>query len=364
MSAARSCIILRITVSIVALAEAGGVAVTTVPSKEDTMLEAIQHGYPAPSCYDAGQVSNICPSSDLVAPQASGDKEDTMFLQMRSSKGLERWRVMRTDFDNISPDMQESASRASLPSTVQLGVTAATATPAADGSIECTPGCTSSWLGDGVCDTACDVDSCSFDSGDCGTTVLSAMVAPELPAECAKGCPMTWVGDGICDAACDASVCRFDLGDCVVAAKTPAMFTEVSVPCAPGCNEAWLGDGICDVPCDMEACGYDSRDCLSILEEAPRKAWVEHVSACAPGCEQTQLGDGVCNAACDFMACEFDAGDCGVAPRPRMAEIVLFSDCGHGCSHTLLGDGVCDADCNVESCSFDAGDCTVAGSNR
>jgi hypothetical protein len=33
---------------------------------------------------------------------------------------------------------------------------------------ECNPGCPPSWLGDGFCDTACNVPQCNFDFGDCG----------------------------------------------------------------------------------------------------------------------------------------------------------------------------------------------------
>jgi len=34
----------------------------------------------------------------------------------------------------------------------------------------CAPGCLSNWIGDNICDLACNVTSCSFDYGDCGAT--------------------------------------------------------------------------------------------------------------------------------------------------------------------------------------------------
>jgi UDP-N-acetylglucosamine-lysosomal-enzyme len=39
---------------------------------------------------------------------------------------------------------------------------------------DCAPGCPSSWLGDGYCDLACNVEECQFDAGDCSDESASA----------------------------------------------------------------------------------------------------------------------------------------------------------------------------------------------
>jgi len=38
---------------------------------------------------------------------------------------------------------------------------------------DCAPGCPSSWIGDGYCDSSCDVESCEFDGGDCANKTSS-----------------------------------------------------------------------------------------------------------------------------------------------------------------------------------------------
>jgi len=41
---------------------------------------------------------------------------------------------------------------------------------------ECAPGCPDSWLGDGVCDSVCNVAACNYDNGDCGDTCTSESI--------------------------------------------------------------------------------------------------------------------------------------------------------------------------------------------
>jgi len=50
-------------------------------------------------------------------------------------------------------------------------------------AIVCASGCPVKWLGDGVCDSACNVESCAFDSGDCGTELLSNLYQVKARAE-------------------------------------------------------------------------------------------------------------------------------------------------------------------------------------
>ncbi len=113
-------------------------------------------------------------------------------------------------------------------------------------------------------------------------------LAWEVP-KCNPGCLDTWVGDGYCDTACNVSTCLWDAGDCVNNTKTrggssyshkggrydPASAaSNVYVPptpspsaapppepCSPGCPDNWVGDKVCDVKCNTASCGWDGGDC-------------------------------------------------------------------------------------------------------
>jgi len=75
---------------------------------------------------------------------------------------------------------------------------------------ECAPGCPDSWLGDGVCDSVCNVAACNYDNGDCGTNTTTTTPS----GECAPGCPDYYLGDSECDSACNVAACNYDNGDC------------------------------------------------------------------------------------------------------------------------------------------------------
>jgi len=98
---------------------------------------------------------------------------------------------------------------------------------------DCSPGCSSSWIGDGYCDLACNTTSCGFDGGDCigpnvRTTSSSssnswaspyssnAWSSPSGSASqyCSPSCPTSWIGDRFCDNPCNNIACGFDGGDC------------------------------------------------------------------------------------------------------------------------------------------------------
>ena len=82
----------------------------------------------------------------------------------------------------------------------------------------CPPACDSALLGNGVCDDVCNIADCAFDHGDCDTANTDNTDATDGPIhhddECAVGCPLTWIGDGICDGACQVEACQFDGSDC------------------------------------------------------------------------------------------------------------------------------------------------------
>ncbi|KAK9818491.1 hypothetical protein WJX74_001230 [Apatococcus lobatus] len=76
----------------------------------------------------------------------------------------------------------------------------------------CAGACHSKWIGDGFCDTACNVTSCAFDGGDCANVTRNSQF--EAEKKCSPSCMLSWLGDRYCDAACNVASCGFDLGDC------------------------------------------------------------------------------------------------------------------------------------------------------
>jgi len=127
-------------------------------------------------------------------------------------------------------------------------------------------------------------------------------------SECAPGCPSAWIGDGICDYACDMSEeCMHDLGDCDEPLWEPPYEEYESLnECEPGCPAYWMGDGICDPHCLTDACSFDGGDC-----EGGDTTNFDMPEECAPGCPTVWIGDGICDHACaESPECEHDLGDC------------------------------------------------------
>jgi hypothetical protein len=100
---------------------------------------------------------------------------------------------------------------------------------------KCAVGCADSWIGDGYCDTACNVSSCNFDYPDCingsnvgrGGTTISHKAAPQ----CVQGCPDNWLADKVCDMRCKNAECGWDAGDCgidKVVNEYPGIYLEPS----------------------------------------------------------------------------------------------------------------------------------------
>jgi hypothetical protein len=90
--------------------------------------------------------------------------------------------------------------------------------------------------------------------------------------KCAPGCSDTWIGDGFCDSACNVSACNFDFPDCINGTNansnnnnryTGSNSRNVATVtlCTKGCPDNWLGDKICDARCKNAECGYDTGDC-------------------------------------------------------------------------------------------------------
>jgi hypothetical protein len=105
----------------------------------------------------------------------------------------------------------------------------------------CAPGCSSSRIGDGICDcfSGCAIAPCNYDGGDC-----------DWSYECEPGCILGDIGDGICNTNCYNANCGWDEGDCAAYSF-----------CSAECPTAWLGNGWCDEDCNNYACDYDGGDC-------------------------------------------------------------------------------------------------------
>ncbi|MFA5366797.1 MAG: trypsin-like peptidase domain-containing protein [Dehalococcoidia bacterium] len=180
----------------------------------------------------------------------------------------------------------------------------------------CAVGCPYYWIGDGYCDSACNVAACNYDGGDCSTSY------------CATGCPWSWVGDGYCDSACNVAACNYDEGDC----------TSQVGWCSDYCMWAWVGDGECDNwagGCYTAACNWDGGDCDATS------------GYCATNCPDYWVGDEICDwDECNNAACNYDGGDCA-------------GYCADGCRWQWVGDGFCDdwLGCYVAECNWDGGDC-------
>lgn len=104
--------------------------------------------------------------------------------------------------------------------------------------------------------------------------------------QCHEGCVAAWIGDGFCDSACNVEACGFDEGDCAGENSRmpnhgdvePDMFDSMSSSdfgqdrfnsyllsreeCVDGCRKEYLSDGFCDRECAHPECGWDGVDCF------------------------------------------------------------------------------------------------------
>ena len=88
----------------------------------------------------------------------------------------------------------------------------------------CADGCSFESLADGNCDNACNNERCGWDIGDCAPvfgadataapTAAPTAAATKAKPQCASGCQPHWLGDKMCDNACNVATCAFDGTDC------------------------------------------------------------------------------------------------------------------------------------------------------
>lgn len=163
--------------------------------------------------------------------------------RMRDSLGLYKPILVSNSNGGGNPNPATTTAAPAPPTTTRTTTTTTTTTTSPESNI-CSEGCLEGWQGDGICDEACNVAACNFDSGDCD----------DLPEPlCNEGCYQGWSGDGFCDDACNVAACNFDEGDC-------------AGHCSEGCLPGWSGDEICDTACFNEACNWDGGDCGEVEE--------------------------------------------------------------------------------------------------
>jgi hypothetical protein len=245
--------------------------------------------------------------------------------------------------------------------------------------------CKSYQIANGVCDKACMIDACLYDS-----LSLEDFSTSDCFNDCRDfGCQESMLNNGECDSECNFYQCGWDLGDCGY--------------CADGCTEELLNNEVCDEVCsfsqcafDNNACGYCARGCfyedLIGSECLPQCSFKECYSdsslclksTCSPSCFLNENNDGVCNSACNTPFCNFDFGDCSCPSSCVNLESSstcfrkngLIDDecsefscgfksglcgfCAEDCFEDMLGNGLCEPSCNNPSCGFDHGDCGCA----
>lgn len=132
--------------------------------------------------------------------------------------------------------------------------------------------CTPNDIMDGVCDDACNIESCQWDKGDCNQLRL---------------CNYTLWNNGICDDECNNYNCNYDFGDCLInSTNSTVNVTDDSGYCyidttstdmndtslITQCPNSWLHDQWCDGDCEMNnyhngSCIDESQDCSSCIKQ-------------------------------------------------------------------------------------------------
>ncbi|MEC9465872.1 MAG: hypothetical protein VX834_08815 [Myxococcota bacterium] len=159
------------------------------------------------------------------------------------------------------------------------------------------PTCMDNWLGDGWCDEQNNIEACGFDDGDCCASTCQpdlVYACGDEPYDCldpnacenlgncedSNPCDELLMGDGICDSGNNNDSCTYDSGDCCPSTcpETAAELCgtqgwacidpnacETTGACdpAPPCIPNWTADGWCDNANNVETCGWDGGDCCS-----------------------------------------------------------------------------------------------------
>jgi len=222
-----------------------------------------------------------------------------------------------------------------------------------DTTSDCASGCPSSYLGDGECDSACNVYACNYDNGDCDTNLNSEGEYCSYSSECDS----SWCSNNVC---CDSgyTCCDDDL-DCSTGYVCGINYyceydydsydSETAGCDFDSCPESWLADGTCDSSCNNLACNYDNGDCG---RNSNGESCSENEDCTSGWCDSE-----IC-CAYDEWCCTYDS-DCGSTDDKCIDNYCQYQseDCAVGCPDSYLADGYCDTACNVYECNYDNGDC-------
>ena len=262
-------------------------------------------------------------------------------------------------------------------------------------AVTCTPtvlpeigGCAPATIGEGVCNSGCNSQTCEWDRGDCCAQNLDSRSMP--PCAAAWNGTSGWtgaIGDSDCHPECWNEFCLQDGGDCVFCTE-PCMLAANTSTCAVCLNDCRSPE--CEAVCpDHSACTGDCTACplenTCIPQDMQQRGGTTAADLVGivndlPQCFPQKVGDGTCDFECFTGTCSFDAGDCGTCPPecvlrqgdgicdaecydacPR--EIEDCPDCSDGCTPFEVGDGTCNPECFNPLCSFDSGDCYYCGSD-
>ena len=133
---------------------------------------------------------------------------------------------------------------------------------------KCNTGCVEAWLGDGYCDSACNVSACLWDAGDCASNATktrggaSADYSAGSRYDKYKSGGRGGMGDSGSGSGSGSGEAGAQGSEPAPAASPSASpLPHWEAPCAPGCPNEWLGDWVCDAECASRECGWDLGDC-------------------------------------------------------------------------------------------------------
>lgn len=246
--------------------------------------------------------------------------------------------------------------------------------------------CADAFIGDGICDYSCMIDSRKFDSKSTSDSAFDLLLASDCLFECFDAnCNFLSLEYEYCDPTCDIPQCGYGLGQCSY--------------CSSGCTIQLLENSIQDPICNTETCKYDNNQygwcadgCFKEDLEGSEFIPACNVSSCdfqnglgltyqcSQGCTLIMLLNDYCDELCNTESCNFDMNFCLCAEE--CTQTVIDSDscedtdpcinescqfkygkcgyCAAFCLENMIGNGECNDECNNENCEFDKGDCSCA----